>query len=256
MHIKEKALRGEKVFGTMLRTVRNPAICLLAKQAGLDFVMFDCESPNYNIQTLHDLCLMANAAGLPPLARASMLDKDWISRTLDCGAEGVMAPMVETAGMAAELVKWSKYPPVGSRGFAPGGAAVRYARGAKHADAMRDGNASVLTIAQIETAEAIQNIDAIAGTPGVDVLLIGPNDLSISLGVPGDVSGPVMEEAIGKVAAACRSAGKVFGMHAGPALLSRWAADLGFLMTGSDTDMLATGLEGAMAAMRKAVGEK
>ncbi len=254
MNLKEKVLSGEKIFGTMIRMVRSPAVCLLAKQAGLDFVMFDCETPNYNIQTLHDLCLMANAAGLPALARASMLNKDWISRTLDCGTSGVMAPMVETAEMAAELVKWSKYPPLGARGFAPGGAAVNYSRQTKHADAMREGNATVLTIAQVETAAAIQNADAIAGTPGVDVMLIGPNDLSISLGVPGDLMSPAMNRAMDRVAAACRKAGKVFGMHAGAGLLTRYASELGFVMMGNDIDMLASGLEGAASGMRKVFG--
>lgn len=255
MNIKEKLLSGGKIYGTMLRLVRNPAICQLARQAGLDFVMLDSEYPNYGIETMHDLCLACNLAGIAPLVRASMLSKDCVSRSLDCGAQGVMVPMTETAEMAQELVKWSKYPPLGARGFAAGGAPVLYVKGARHADAMREGNAAVLSIAQIETARAVDNLDAIAATPGVDVLLVGPNDLSISLGVPGDTGGEVMRAAIDKVAAACKKHGKAFGLHAGPGLLEKYADRLQVVMLQNDIELLAAGLARLNESMRSLAPE-
>lgn len=253
MNIREKVLSGGKVYGTMMRLVRNPAICLLSKQAGLDFIMFDCEYPNYSIETLHDLCLFANTAGIRPLVRASMLSKDWVSRSLDCGAAGVMVPMTETREMAEELVKWSKYPPLGSRGFAAGGAPVAYVRGLKHSEAMQEGNNEVLSIAQIETSKAISNVDEIANTKGVDVLLVGPNDLSISLGVPGETTSDVMIQAIDRVSMACKNSGKVFGLHAGAGLLERYANELQFVMMQNDIELLASGLEKLSVSMRNAV---
>ncbi|MHC1787455.1 MAG: HpcH/HpaI aldolase/citrate lyase family protein [Christensenellales bacterium] len=256
MDIKQKILSGHKVYGTMLRLVRNPAICLLAKQADLDFLMFDCEYPNYSIETLHDLCLMANAAGVAPLLRASMLSKDWVSRSLDCGACGVMVPMMESAEMAAEFVRWSKYPPLGERGFAAGGAVNHYRRGLDHVALMRQGNDSVLAIAQIETARAIDKVDDIARTPGIDVLLIGPNDLSISLGVPGDVMGKTVTDAIDRVVLACRESGKAFGIHAGQKLLERYSEQLQLVMMNNDIELLSAGLDNLAANMRKIVPDR
>lgn len=243
MNLKEKLLSGEKIYGTMLRVVRNPAICIMAKNAGLDFVMFDCEYSNYSIETLHDMSLMAGAIGLGSFFRASMLSKDCISRSLDGGASGVMVPMTESAQMAQEIVHWSKYPPLGERGFAAGGAPTGYAGGVKHEEAMRLGNDSVISIAQIETAKAVERVDEIAAVEGIDVLLIGPNDLSISLGVPGDAMSPVMIEAITKVSDACRRSGKKFGIHAGPKMLERFSDRLDMLMMQNDIDILRNGMQ-------------
>lgn len=243
MNLKEKLLSGEKLYGTMLRVVRNPAICIMAKNAGLDFVMFDCEYSNYSIETLHDMCLMANAVGLGGFFRASMLSKDCISRSLDGGATGVMVPMTETGDMAREIVHWSKYPPLGERGFAAGGAPTGYASGVKHAQAMAQGNDSVISIAQIETKKAVEHVDEIAAVEGIDVLLIGPNDLSISLGVPGDTMNPIMTQAITKVSDACRSHGKKFGIHAGAKMLERFSDRLDLVMMQNDIDMLRNGLQ-------------
>lgn len=253
MNIKQKLLSGRKVYGTMLRMVRNPAICLLAKHANLDFIMFDCEYPNYSIETLHDLCLMSNATGIEPLLRASMLSKDWVSRSLDCGASGVMVPMTESREMAEELVRWSKYPPLGERGFAAGGAPNGYQRGLKHVEAMQQGNDSVLSIAQIETAKAIDNVETIARTTGIDVLLIGPNDLSISLGVPGDTTGKTVTDAIDKVAKACKDSGRAFGIHAGAGLLERYAGQLQFVMMQNDIEILSAGFDSLVSTMKRIV---
>ena len=93
MNLKEKLKAGEKVYGTMVRIQRNPAFCIVAKECGLDFVLFDCEHAAYNIETLHDMFMMADAVGLTGLLRVPMLDKESISRTLDAGARGCMAFM-------------------------------------------------------------------------------------------------------------------------------------------------------------------
>lgn len=242
-NLKSKLASGEKIYGTMLRVVRNPAILDMAKAAGFDYVMFDAEYPNYSIETFHDMCLHGNALGLNCFVRVPQNGKDYVSRYLDCGATGIMVPMTETKAQAEELVRWSKYPPLGDRGFAAGGAPVGYLAGVKHADAMAAGNGSVLSIAQIETRTAIENVEAIAAVEGIDVLLIGPNDLSISMGVPGDTMNPVMLEAIDKVAAACEKYGKHFAIHAGAKMLEKYSDHLHMLMMQNDIDILRSGLK-------------
>ena len=98
-NVKEKLLSGEKIYGTMLRVVRNPAIIPMAKEAGFDFVMLDTEYSNYTIETVHDLAQMARAVDLGCFFRATMLSKA-VSRYLDAGTTGVMVPMTETREMA------------------------------------------------------------------------------------------------------------------------------------------------------------
>lgn len=240
---KKNMLAGKKVAGTMIRVVRNPAIAYIAKNAGLDFVMYDCEHSNYDMQTLHDGFITLNALGVAGLVRVPNGTREQISRVLDAGATGVMVPMVETAEMAETLVKYAKFQPVGGRGFCSGCANSGYANG-NHATVMDASNKAVVAIAQIETKLAIDNVDAIAAVAGIDLLMVGPNDLSISLGIPGELENPIELEAIAKVAAACKKHGKAFGLHAGLALHSKFAADLQFVMCSNDTDVLTQGFAG------------
>ena len=240
MTLKQKLKNGTKIYGTMLRIIRNPAVCQIAKNSGLDFVMYDCEHSNYNMETLHDLFLMGNALGLGGFVRVPNHEKQYISRTLDQGATGVMAPMTETPELAKRLICYSKYQPIGERGFAGGIAHTGY-RAGKHAEIMAAANDSVISIAQIETKLSVDNAEAIADLNGIDALLIGPNDLSISLGVPGDLFNPIVLEAIAHVGAACQKYNKAFGLHAGQQLIEKFADQLSIIMIQSDTDFLAAG---------------
>jgi 2-keto-3-deoxy-L-rhamnonate aldolase RhmA len=241
--LKEKLLNGQKIIGTMLRVVRNPAICYLAKNSGLDFVMYDCEHSNFNFETLHDAFITANAVGLAGFIRVPCGTKDYISRALDVGAVGVMVPMIETRAQAENLVKYAKYAPIGERGYTSGCAHTDY-RGGKHAEVMKQGNEKVIAICQIETKLAIENAEDIASVNGIDALLIGPNDLSVSLGIPGDMLNPIELNAISKVAEACKRHGKAFGIHATVSLLEKFSKDLTLIMSLTDTDLLSQGFAG------------
>ena len=240
MTIKEKLNKGEKIAGVMIRIVRNPALTYLAHNGRLDFVMYDCEHSDYNMESLHDLFLMGNALGLAGLVRVPNGTKEWISRVLDQGASGVMVPMVETREQAENLVFYSKYQPVGGRGFSGGIAHCGY-KGGKHGEIMEEANDKVIAIVQIETKRAVENIEEIASVDGIDALLIGPNDLSVSLGIPGDLMNPIELEAIAKVAEACKKYGKSFGLHAGEGMLRKFADDLRLVMCGTDIDIITSG---------------
>lgn len=243
MSIKQKILSGQKVHGSMIRLQRNPAISFFAKNAGLDFLLYDCEHGAYTFENLHDLFVTGNAMGFDSFVRVAELSKDWISRALDSGATGIMVPMTETPEQAKEIVKWSKFTPIGDRGYGSGLAHSNYLGGGKHTDVMKAQNDRVVTIAQIETKLGVENADAIAGTEGIDVLLIGPNDLSISLGIPGDLMNPIELEAIAKVAAACKKHGKAFGLHAGAKMHEIFKSDETFMMLSTDLDLLNAGFK-------------
>ena len=250
MNLKEKLKNGETVYGTMIRLQRNPAFCIVAKDAGMDFIMFDCEHGIYNLETLHDMFQMAHAAGLTAVLRVPMLDKESISRPLDAGACGVMVPMTETAEQAKEIVHWSKYTPVGDRGYGSGIGATYYQVGIETTKAMQEINDRVLTIAQIETALAIENIEEIAATEGVDALIVGPNDLSISLGVPGQLTSDIEVNAIRKIANACHKYGKAFGIHGPESLQEIFADDINLCIHTTDADMLRNAMKDVKARLQ------
>lgn len=243
MLLKEKLMSGQKIYGTMIKVVQNPAVCFLAKNSGLDFVMFDCEHAGYNMETLHNIFITGNAQGFDCFLRVPALAKDYISRALDQGAHGVMNPMTETAEMARTLVKYSKYQPIGGRGYSGGIAHDNYVTGGKHIEVMENANNTVITIAQIETKLSVDNAEEIAAIEGIDVLLVGPNDLSISLGFPGDLFNPVELEAIAHVGDVCKKYHKGFGLHSGAKLIEKFHDDLNMIMIQSDTDFLAAGFK-------------
>lgn len=219
----EKLRGGNRIVGVMARMIRNPALAQIAKNGGLDFIMLDMEHGAYSIETFSDIAQMARSVGLGIFVRVPELSKGYVSRIMDAGADGVMVPGIRTAGEVEDLVNWSRYAPLGKRGLGtPSGHTGFGGMGSDAATFMVRQNNLTLAIAQIETKEAINNIEEIAAVKGVDVLLIGPNDLSISLGVPGEIMGETMQRAIAKVADAAAQNGKVFAMHSGDALLDKW----------------------------------
>ncbi|MQY76931.1 MAG: aldolase [Spirochaeta sp.] len=235
---------GGKIVGTMLRFVRNPGIAYIAKNAGLDFIMLDMEHGSYTMETLADACKVARGIDLGCFVRVPELARGYVSRALDCGATGVMVPMVESVAEAKSLAGWTKYAPVGNRGLGSSAGHTNFGGlGMPAPDFMARANQDTLTIAQIETKAAIEVIDQIAAVEGIDVLFIGPNDLSISLGYPGELSHPEVSKAIAKVAKAAAANKKIFGMHAGDALLEKWLpSGLTLIMNLHDINILTAGM--------------
>jgi 4-hydroxy-2-oxoheptanedioate aldolase len=239
----EKLREGKRIIGTMVRMIKNPVVALVAKDAGLDFIMIDMEHGSYSVETFSAIASVARGVGLGIFVRVPELSKGYVSGVLDGGANGVMVPMVSTEEQARALVNWSRYAPVGKRGLgSPGG----------HTDfgVMRDDpdtfmarqNELSLAIAQIETKEAIENIDAIGAVDGIDVLLVGPNDLSNALGVTGELMSDIVQQAIGKVADAALKHGKVFAIHSGDALLDKWESrGMQMIMNNLEINILASG---------------
>jgi 2-keto-3-deoxy-L-rhamnonate aldolase RhmA len=251
----ERLKNGEKICGTLVRMTRNPAIALIAKTAKLDFLLFDMEHGDYSLETLSDIAKVSRAAHVGIFARVPALDKSYISRALDSGVEGIMVPMINTAAQAKAFVDLARYTPIGDRGLGSNGGLSDFSgMGGKTAvDFMADQNFKTLTIAQIETAESLDNVDEIAAVNGIDVLLVGPNDLSISLGLPGEMTHEKLHKAIETVVSAAERHKKFFSLHGGLPLLQKWKGRMQMLMASMDIEVITRGfasLAGDLAALR------
>ncbi len=220
MDLRQKVQSGQRCVGGMVFEVFTPGIAQIMAQSGCDYVIYDMEHAGASVETLK-MQVAACRNVVTPLARPPVGQYQYIARLLDIGMKGVMVPMVDSADEAAVIVEACRYPPEGRRGAAFGFQHDDYAAGAP-ADKMAKANDEILIIAQVETERALANVDAIAATPGVDVIWIGQFDLSNFLGVPGDFESQTYKEAWAEITAAARRHGKAMGaMAPNP----EWAAD-------------------------------
>jgi 4-hydroxy-2-oxoheptanedioate aldolase len=196
---------GKPAIGGFLM-IPSPEIVEIMGYAGLDFVIIDTEHGPADNQTVAHLIRAADAADITPIVRVRWVsDPSLILRALDLGAQGVQVPMIEDAATAARVVASARYHPLGRRGLA----GVRAARfGADDLPRYVEvANEEIMVVCQIETATGVANVKEIAAVPGVDVIFVGPVDLSQSLGYPGQRQHPVLGKAMEQVFSACRAAG-------------------------------------------------
>lgn len=245
--LRKRVLAGECVYGTMIRQARDPGAPATYAAAGYDFIFIDMEHGNYSMETVADLIRGTKSVGIAPIIRIPHLETHFISRVLDAGAEGIMVPMTSTKEQAEAIVGCSKYTPLGHRGFGTQTGQTDY-KPLKATEFMKEANEHTLIIAQIETQEAIENIDAILSVGGIDVGLIGPNDLSISLGIPDQMTSETLTHAIDKVVEVAKKRGKASGIHIGNTeLVRKWQAkgmtvlacstDIGFMYNASKSTL-------------------
>lgn len=254
-HVRATLKAGGAVVGPILHEVRSAGMMKLMAVAGYDFVFIDTEHGLYDMETVGNLAQMALACGVCPLVRPSDLQYHLVARALDTGAQGVIIPRVQSAEEAARAVSYVKYPPLGRRGA---GGEARFGfekRGVR--EGIEELNDETLVVLQIESSDGVENVEAIAATPGVDVILIGPNDLSISLGVPGDYASETFTSAIDRIAAACASAGIAIGTltMSGESTRVWYERGFRFLLCNSDTNMLVETAARDVAAIRAFIGE-
>ena len=210
--LKARLQRGESVnIFAIGRVFHYNLIQMLGVQGGFHGIWFDLEHVGNTIENLEIGTMAARAAGLDSFVRLAPTDYAAFSRSLECGASGVMAAQVRSASEAAQIVRWCKFHPDGNRGLNNGGFDAGFGK-LGLAAYCEQANRDTLVIVQIETVEAVADCAAIAAVPGVDMLFIGPADLSQNLGVAGDFFHPKCMAAMDKVSAACAKAGKPWGV--------------------------------------------
>jgi 2-keto-3-deoxy-L-rhamnonate aldolase RhmA len=208
--LKEQAETRAPKFGHFIVEFATPGIGHILKSAGCDFVLFDLEHSGFGFETVKSAIRYFEAADLPVIVRTPSKEYHHIARAMDMGAEGLMLPMVGNVEEARQILKSMKYTPDGARGVALQVAHDRYRPGPV-VEKFAAANRRSTLFCQIETAEGVENADALAALPGVDCLWVGHFDLSVSLGVPGDFGSKPFTDAIARVCAAARKHGKSLG---------------------------------------------
>lgn len=242
--------RGESVIGTMVQEMRSPAIALLLANAGFDFMFIDMEHGAYDLETAADIIKTARLADIVPLVRVPGDLYHLIARVLDAGAMGVMVPRVETREAVERAVMAMRYPPLGKRGCSTSRGNSDY-KGGPLWEFTRHANDNILAVMQIERKAAIDHIDDLLSVPGVDVALIGPADLTLSLGAP-DPGAPVVQDAILTVIDAGKRHGVATGIHLGDAeQVKAWQArGMSMLTCSSELSFISSGARAVVSALR------
>ena len=228
---------GTPLLGTFIGGA-SPVAAEVCAAAGVDWVLLDLEHGTGGEEQVRDVVPAAASYGVPTVVRVESAARIRMGRVLDAGAAGIMLPRMNTAEEVAEAVRHLRYPPDGDRGVATYNRACRFGL---DPGALDRANAEVLGVVQIESAIAVGNAGAIAALDGVDVLFVGPRDLSHDLGVPGDLTAPAFTEALERVLAAGRQHGKACGLlvNDGAAAARRLEQGWSFVGIGSDSTLLA-----------------
>ncbi len=248
--IRDRVRNQELTLGAFLQ-LGSAAAAEIAAGSGLDWALIDLE---HGAGTEADLLSQLQALGVhgtTSVVRVESLSRLRVGRALDLGAAGVMVPQVNTVEDAQQLASFVRYQPMGSRGVALSARGAGYGT-ARHEDVPRLSE-STLAIAQIETQKAVDNAAEIAAVPGIDVLFVGPSDLSHSFGVPGQFESALFTSALDAISAAAKLHGKALGVHL-PALSEfgrYYSRGFRFISVGADGTAIASGLRGASAAARE-----
>jgi 2-keto-3-deoxy-L-rhamnonate aldolase RhmA len=234
--VKQALKAGRVQLGCSCFQLRSPDAVRALAAAGLDWAFFDAEHGAFDLETLQDLMRVAVTAGLCPIVRVADLQYALIARALDSGAQGVLLPRVESPELLQQAVSWTRFPPMGTRGFGLGPPQLDY-EPVSIPEAIAHVNANVLVVLQIETRTALDRIDDLLAVPNIDAVLIGPGDLSISLGVPGQFDAPVFVNAVETIRDRCVRAGIAPGMHMRSLEFAKQWRNRGLLLFSCNSDI-------------------
>ena len=209
--MKEKLARDEVVASMTVRLSRSIEIAQIATTAGFDTLYVDMEHNTLSIESTAQICIAAQQIGITPLVRVPANTPDYICRVLDGGAMGVITPHVRCAADAARMVGYVKFPPLGEP--VAGGALSHYQyRSFPHPETNAAMNHATMVVVMMETAAALENVEAITAVPGIDMMMIGSNDLCGEMGISGQFDHPKCATPSTRAIAAGRKHGKHVGV--------------------------------------------
>ena len=248
--LRQRVLAGETLIGTFLN-LGSPAAAEVCGHAGLDWLLVDLEHGAGGDGDLLAMLQAIAGTGTAAIVRVEQGTRLRVGRALDLGAEGIMVPRIDTVEEAREICSWLRYPPAGSRGVALFTRGLAWGAGGHTAPAKR--NEEILGIVQIESVASVEAADELASLDEVDVLFVGPADLSHALGNPGDIDHADYQKAIEKVGRAAKNHGKAAGVLLWkPQDVDRYAAaGYTFFSVSSEGALLLGAVRGEASAVRE-----
>lgn len=248
---RERLSNGETAFGCGLQVYRSAEIPRTFAAAGFDYVFIDMEHGAFNLETVQDMIRSSLDAGITPIVRVAELLYSLVARLLDAGAQGIILPRVEDPKILAEALSWLRFPPVGKRGYGVNPTMIAY-EAQSFKQIMDHQNRTTLGVVQFESLAAVENADALLSTPGLDVIMVGPADLSINLGIPGEFDNPLLVSTIDRVIEKCKKHGVVPGIQVRTVAQARfWAArGMRFVGAGAEHGLLLEKAREAVSALR------
>ena len=235
-NLKKKFLNRNSIKGAMIFDFFSPGIPYVIKNSGCEFVIYDMEHGGLTLDKFKELSLISKAIGLDPMIRIPQINYNYIARSLDLGANGIMVPMVNNQTEALEIIKYSKYPPLGRRGAGFGFAHNEYKK-ENPIDIMEYANKSLINIIQIENESGFENIEEIAKIDDVNCLWVGHFDLSNFLGVPGQFDSKLYLDAINRIVNVGKKYQKSLGIMVSSKQEMDFYCDLGFNVIAVGTEM-------------------
>ncbi|HTD90713.1 MAG TPA: aldolase/citrate lyase family protein [Burkholderiales bacterium] len=242
-HTKQQLLSGKIAIGMGLYLARTIDIAAVAKTSGYDWLFIDMEHSALDVGTAGQIAAAALPVGITPIVRVPGKEHHHAARLLDAGAQGIVVPHVDSVEEAKRAVAYCKYPPIGHRSIMGVQPMLQFA-GVPVAEGAKIMNEEILVILMLETPGAIAQADAIAALPGVDVVMIGTNDLCAEMNIHGQYGDPKIEAAYKSVIAACHKHGKIPGMGGvvDHALLEKYIGmGMRFILSGLDLVFLMRG---------------
>lgn len=240
INLVKRALKEGKVqYGTNLGQFRSQDVVKILAQAGFHWAFVDCEHGGFDLETVQDLCRIAPSVGFTPILRVADMQYSLVARSLDVGAQGIIFPRVESPELLERAVRWCKFPPVGIRGFGLNAFHFNH-EPLTMPEMIGHLNEHTMVVLQIETKKALEAREELLDVPGIDAVMIGPADLSISLGCPGDFQSAAVVDAMEAIKESCDKRGIAPGTQTRTLPMARFWRERGmrFLGCSGDTGML------------------
>jgi 2-dehydro-3-deoxyglucarate aldolase/4-hydroxy-2-oxoheptanedioate aldolase len=255
---REKLARGETALGCGLQCYRSSEIARTFAAAGFDYVFIDMEHGSYDLETVQDMIRASNDTGITPIVRVGELLYSLIARLLDSGAQGIILPRVEDPAVLREALSWMRFPPVGKRGYGVNPTMLRY-EARSFPEIIEHQNRNTLAVVQFETTTAIERADELLSLEGLNVAMVGPADLSIALGIPGQFDNPLLVSTVEGLIEKCNKHGVVPGIQTRSLAMSKFWAERGmrFIGTAAEHALLLEKSKETVGALRAvAVAQK
>jgi 2-keto-3-deoxy-L-rhamnonate aldolase RhmA len=237
--VKKALAEGRVQLGTNFGQLRSPDVAKILSAAGFHWAFIDTEHGGFDLETVQDICRVAATTGFAPIVRVADMQYPLVARALDCGALGIILPRMESPEALEKAVSWCRFPPAGVRGFGLTAYHVDF-EPVSMPEMIEHINANTLVVFQIETRRGVEAREELLSVPGVDAVMIGPADLSISLGVAGQFQHASVVAAMESVRDSCVAHGVAPGTQTRTIELARFWRERGmrFLGCSSDVGML------------------